>query len=320
MRPWRDERRGGACSKSFLFQGMAVALVTAMVAHHFTIDVEEYFQVSALEPYVARSEWDRYPSRVAAQMDRLLALLARHNARATCFVVGWVAERHPELIRTIARAGHEIASHGWDHARVTTLTPAQFRSSVRSSKRVLEDIAGTPVVGFRAPSFSIVAGREWALDILLEEGYGYDSSLFPIRRPGYGYPTGRSDPHFLERSAGRLAEIPPATLRWAGMRLPAAGGGYFRLLPYGVVRAALRQCERRHVPGTFYIHPWEIDPDQPRVDVSWLTRARHYRGLRGTVPRLERLLTEFRFVPIRETMLALRRRSSRPIGIHQRSA
>lgn len=320
MRPWRDERRMVACSKSFVFQGMAVALVTAMVAHHFTIDVEEYFQVSALEPYVARSEWDRYPSRVAAQMERLLALLARHNARATCFVVGWVAERHPDLVRTIAGTGHEIASHGWDHARVTTLTRAQFRSSVRRSKRVLEDIAGAPVVGFRAPSFSIVAGREWALDILLEEGYGYDSSLFPIRRPGYGYPTGRSDPHFIERSAGRLAEIPPATLRWAGMRLPAAGGGYFRLLPYGVVRAALRQCERRHVPGTFYIHPWEIDPDQPRVDVSWLTRTRHYRGLHGTMPRLERLLTEFRFVPIRETMMALRRRSSRPIGIHQRSA
>src|SRR5437762_2837521 len=154
-------------------------------------------------------------------MERLLALLARHNARATCFVVGWVAVRH--------------------------------------SKRELEDITGVPVVGFRAPSFSIVAGGEWALDILLEEGYGYDSSLFPIRRPGYGYPTGRSDPYFIERSAGRLAEIPPATLRWGGMRLPAAGGGYFRLLPYGVVRAALRQCERRHVPGTFYIHPWEID-------------------------------------------------------------
>ncbi len=299
---------------------MAVARLPVMAAHHFTIDVEEYFQVSALERYVARSDWDRYPSRVAAQMERLLALLARHNARATCFVVGWVAERHRDLIRTIARAGHEIASHGWDHARVTKLTPTQFRSSVRRSKRELEDITGVPVVGFRAPSFSIVAGGEWALDILLEEGYGYDSSLFPIRRPGYGYPTGRSDPYFIERSAGRLAEIPPATLRWGGMRLPAAGGGYFRLLPYGVVRAALRQCERRHVPGTFYIHPWEIDPDQPRVHVPWLTRARHYRGLRRTVPRLERLLTEFRFVPIRETMLSLRRRSSRPIGLHKRSA
>src|SRR6266542_5932968 len=217
-----------------------------MIAHHFTIDLEEYFQVSAFESRVARSAWEHFESRVGGQVARLLALLARHESRATFFVLGWVAERQAELIRTIARAGHEIASHGWDHARVTTLTPVQFRHSVRSSKRVLEDIAGTPIVGFRAPSFSIVAGREWALDILLEEGYGYDSSLFPIRRPGYGYPTGRSDPHFLERSAGRLVEIPPATLRWAGMRLPAAGGGYFRLLPYGVVRAALRQCERRH--------------------------------------------------------------------------
>jgi polysaccharide deacetylase family protein (PEP-CTERM system associated) len=274
-----------------------------MTAHHFTIDVEEYFQVAALEPYVARSDWDRFPSRVAPQMERLLALLARHNAQATCFVVGWVAARQRDLIRTMARAGHEIASHGWDHARVTHLTPAQFRDSVRRSKQLLEEITGEPVVGFRAPSFSIVAGREWALDILLEEGYRYDSSLFPIRRPGYGYPMGRSDPHWIERAAGRLAEIPPATLRWAGLRLPAAGGGYFRLLPYGVVRAALRQCERRQVPGTFYIHPWEIDPDQPRLDVSWLTRARHYGGLRGTVPRLERLLTEFRFAPIRATMV-----------------
>ena len=291
-----------------------------MTAHHFTIDVEEYFQVAALEPYVTRRDWDRFPSRVARQMDRLLALLARHNVRATCFVVGWVADRHKDLIRTIARAGHEIASHGWDHARVTKLTPAQFRNSVRQSKDLLEEITGDAVVGFRAPSFSIVAGREWALDILLEEGYCYDSSLFPVRRPGYGYPTGWSDPHWIQRPAGRLAEIPPATLRWAGIRLPAAGGGYFRLLPYGVVRAALRQCERRHVPGTFYIHPWEIDPDQPRVRVPWLTRTRHYRGLGVTARRLERLLTEFRFTPIRETMLALRRRSSRPIGLHQRSA
>jgi polysaccharide deacetylase family protein (PEP-CTERM system associated) len=276
-----------------------------MTAHHFTIDVEEYFQVAALEPYVARTDWDRLPSRVVPQMERLLPLLARHKARATCFVVGWVAARQRELIRTIARAGHEIASHGWDHAKVTTLTRGQFRDSVRRSKQLLEDIIGAPVVGYRAPNFSIVAGGEWALDILVEEGYRYDSSLFPIRRPGYGYPTGRADPHWIERAAGRLVEIPPATLQWAGMRLPAAGGGYFRLLPYGVVRAALRQCGRRQVPGTFYMHPWEIDPDQPRVDVSWLTRARHYGGLRGTVRRLERLLTEFQFVPISETMVAL---------------
>ena len=273
-----------------------------MIAHHFTIDVEEYFQVAAFEPYVARSDWRRLESRVRSQMTRLLELLARRNARATCFVVGWVAERQRELIRTIARAGHEIASHGWEHARITTLSPAQFRDSIRRSKQLLEDIVGAAVVGYRAPNFSIVRGREWALDILLEEDYQYDSSLFPVRRPGYGYSSGCPDPHWIDRPAGRLLEIPPTTLQWAGMRLPAAGGAYFRLLPYSVVRAALRQCERRQVPGTFYVHPWELDPEQPRVRVPWLTAARHYGGLRRTVPRLERLLAEFQFVPIRESV------------------
>src|SRR5438552_15419866 len=167
-----------------------------MVRHHFTVDVEEYFHASALEPWVRRNEWDLLPSRVTTSVLGLLEVLERYGARATFFALGWVARRHPDLIRTIARAGHEIASHCWDHARVTKLTPVQFRSSVRRSKRVLEDITGAPVVGVRAPSFSIVAEREWAPDILLEEGYGYDSSLFPIRRPGYGYPTGPSDPHF----------------------------------------------------------------------------------------------------------------------------
>jgi len=275
--------------------------------HHFTIDVEEYFQVAALEPYVARADWGRLESRVARQMEQLLALLARHHARATCFVVGWLADRQRELIRSIADAGHEIASHGWEHAKVTTLTPAQFRESVRRSKHVLEEITTTPVDGYRAPNFSIVQGREWALDILIEEGYRYDSSLFPVRRPGYGYPAGRTDPYWIERPAGRIAEIPPTTLRCAGMRFPAAGGAYFRLFPYGLVRAALRQCERRGTPGTFYIHPWEIDPEQPRLAVSWLTSARHYGGLGRTLPRLERLLTEFRFRPIGETVAALAR-------------
>jgi len=252
-----------------------------VTAHHFTVDLEEYFQVSALESRVARSQWTRFESRVFRQVNLLLELLARYEARATFFVLGWVAVRHAELIRTIARAGHEIASHGWDHARVTQQTPLQFRVSIQCTKDALEEISGAPVLGFRAPSFSIVPGREWALDILVEEGYRYDSSLFPVQRPGYGYPNGRPDPHWLERPVGRLAEIPPTTLRWCGLRLPAAGGAYFRLLPYGVVRTAFRQCERRGVPGTFYIHPWELDPDQPRLDVSWLTRARHYGGLRG---------------------------------------
>ncbi len=278
-----------------------------MIAHHFTVDLEEYFQVSAFASRVARGDWGRFESRVTREVGRLLELLARHNARATFFVLGWVAQRHAALIRAIVRAGHEIASHGWDHARVTDQTRSQFRESVRRTKNVLEAITGASVLGFRAPSFSIVPGREWALDILVEEGYRYDSSLFPVRRPGgdYGYPGGWPDPHWLARGTGRLAEIPPTTLRWCGLRLPAGGGAYFRLLPYGLVRTALRQCERRGVPGTFYIHPWELDPAQPRLRVSWLTRVRHYGGLRRTAQRLDRLLTDFRFTAVRDTVAAL---------------
>jgi polysaccharide deacetylase family protein (PEP-CTERM system associated) len=274
-----------------------------MIPHHFTVDLEEYFQVAALDTVVSRSHWDRFESRVGRQTLQLLELLADRDARATFFVLGWVAERQPELIRTIARAGHEIASHGWDHVRVTDQTPLEFRASVRRSKELLESVVGAPVIGFRAPNYSIVPGREWALDILIEEGYRYDSSLFPIRRPGYGYASAAPDPHMLTRPAGQLLEYPPATLRVAGVRLPAAGGAYFRLLPYALVQEALRQCQRRGVPGTFYIHPWEIDPDQPRLPVSPLTRMRHYGCLRRTTGRLARLLNEFRFTTIRDGVL-----------------
>ena len=271
-----------------------------MIAHHFTVDLEEYFQVAVFKAVVRRADWDRLESRVVRQVVPLLDLLARHGARATFFVVGWLAERHPNLIRAIAHAGHEIASHTWDHARVTDQTPAQFRASVRRTKHVLESLCGTAVLGFRAPNYSIVPGFEWALDILVEEGYAYDSSLFPVRRPGYGYASATPDPHWITCSPGRLMEFPPATLRVGSMLLPAAGGAYFRLLPYALVQAALRQCERRGVPGTFYIHPWEIDPDQPRLAVSRLTRLRHYGGLRRTAARLGRLLNEFRFTAIRD--------------------
>ena len=273
-----------------------------MVRHHFTVDVEEYFHASALEPWVRRNEWDLLPSRVKASVLALLEVLERYGARATFFALGWVARRHPDLIRTIARAGHEIASHGWDHVRVTRLGPTQFRDSVRRAKGELESLSGSEVMGFRAPSYSIVPGREWALDVLIEEGYRYDSSLFPVRRSGYGYPDGPRDPYWLRRPAGDLVEMPPATLRLWGQNLPAGGGGYFRLLPYGLVRAAFKECERRGVPGTFYIHPWEIDPDQPRFSLPPLTTIRHYGGLRGTEDRLHRLLQEFRFTSIAETL------------------
>ncbi len=272
------------------------------VTHYFTVDVEEFFHVSALEPWITPAEWGRFDSRVGDSMMRLLDILAEREVRATHFVLGWVAERDPGLVRTLAEAGHEIASHGWDHRRVTHQTPEEFRESVRRTKRHLEDLTGRPVLGFRAPSFSIVPGHEWALDILIEEGYRYDSSLFPVRRRGYGYADGERDPHWLERPSGRIYEVPPATLRRLGRNLPAAGGGYLRLLPYGLVRSAFRECTRRGVPGTFYIHPWELDPDQPRLDVSWKTRVRHYGGLHRTADRIRALVREFRFTSIAESL------------------
>jgi polysaccharide deacetylase family protein (PEP-CTERM system associated) len=268
------------------------------VEHIFTVDVEEYFQVSAFDAAVARADWPALPSRVSHNVDCLLELLARHNTSGTFFVLGWIAEKHPHVVQTIASAGHEVASHGWWHRRVTTLTPDEFRSEVRTSKAALEDVTGEPVLGFRAPNFSIVPGREWAFDVLVEEGYRYDSSLFPVRRPGYGYPHASTEPHFIRRSAGELLEFPLATATWRGVRVPAAGGAYFRQLPYVLTRAAFRQHSDRGIPGTFYIHTWEYDPDQPRVPVRWLTKLRHYRGLTGTLSRLDQLLSEFRFTSV----------------------
>lgn len=280
-------------------------IIAAEMRHHFTVDVEEYFHVTALEAAAPRRSWGAFRSRVDASVFRLLDLLARHEARGTFFVLGWLAARRPGLVKTIANAGHEIGSHGWDHALVTRQTPADFRGSVKKTKAVLETLTGKPVLGFRAPSFSIVPGREWALDVLIEEGYRYDSSLFPVRRPGYGYPNGSRDPHWLARPVGRLAEVPPATLcRW-GMILPAGGGAYFRHLPYGLVRAALRDSERRGRPATFYIHPWELDPDQPRLAAPLLQRWRHYGGLARTEGRLRRLLGEFRFGAVADTLRTL---------------
>ena len=273
--------------------------------HFFTVDVEEHFQVSAFEGYVSRADWDSYESRVRRNVDRLLEILDRHECHGTFFVLGWIAERHPNVVRSISACGHEIASHGWDHRRVTDLTPEEFRGSVRRSKHTLEVLSGAPVLGYRAPSFSIVPGREWALDILIEEGYRYDSSLFPIPRPGYGYASAPREPHQLTRPTGTLLELPPATLRWMGWNLPAAGGAYFRIFPYGLVGAAFRQAERRGVPATFYVHPWEIDPDQPRLAVPTGARLRHYTGLHRTPPRLRRLLSEFRFTSIVEQLDAI---------------
>ena len=274
--------------------------------HCFTIDVEEHFHVSAFEGVVRREEWSTHESRVERNVDLLLELLARHHTDATFFVLGWVAERYPELVRRIAANGHEIASHGQDHRRVTQQTADEFRESTRRSKAVLEDIIGHEVLGFRAPSFSIVPGREWAFDVLIEEGYRYDSSLFPIRRSSeYGYPSAPREPHWIYRDAGRLLEFPLTTLRRARLNLPASGGAYFRVLPYAITSAALDECELRGVPGVFYLHPWEVDPEQPRIPASISARLRHYSGLHRTTSRLERMLRDFRFCAVAQYVRTL---------------
>jgi polysaccharide deacetylase family protein (PEP-CTERM system associated) len=266
--------------------------------HFFTVDVEEYFQVRALESVVSRNDWLSRPSRVGRSTEALLAILEKNRVRGTFFVLGWVAKHRPEVVRAIANAGHEIASHGFSHERVTSLTPETFREDVRSSKYELEDLTGSVVLGYRAPSFSIVPGYEWAFDVLIEEGYVYDSSIFPIHRRGYGYPSAPRAPHVVRRSGGALAEFPLATTSLFRYPVPAAGGGYLRQFPLGVIRRAFRQASDRGENGTFYIHPWEIDPGQPRLPVSSLNYIRHYRGLGTARARIEALLSEFRFVSI----------------------
>jgi polysaccharide deacetylase family protein (PEP-CTERM system associated) len=276
-------------------------------SHFFTVDVEEYFQVRALESAISREEWISRPSRLAPSIDALLDRLDRHSALGTFFVLGWIAEHRPEVVLSIAAAGHEIASHGFWHERVTTLDSDAFREDVRSSKQALEDLIGAEVVGYRAPSFSIIPGWEWAFDVLVEEGYRYDSSLFPIRRRGYGYPNAPRIPHVIQRTGGCIAEFPLATTSIFRYPVPAAGGGYLRLLPLAIIRRAFREASERCEPATFYIHPWEIDPGQPRLPVSALNRLRHYRGLGSALARVDLILDEFSFGTIASYLPELER-------------
>ena len=263
--------------------------------HFLSVDVEEYFQVNAFESVVSRADWLAHPSRIGRSVDQLLETFGRHGVRATFFTLGWIAQHRPAVVRAIASAGHEIASHGFWHERVPTLGEKAFRADVRRSKMILEDLTGAEVLGYRAPSFSIIRGTEWAIDVLIDEGYRYDSSLFPIHRRGYGYASAHRAPHIIQRAHGRLAEFPLATLRVGRISLPAAGGGYLRQLPLALIRRAFADASARGESATFYIHPWEIDPDQPRLPVSALTRIRHYRGLGRTHERIEVLLREFSF-------------------------
>ena len=235
----------------------------APLRNALTIDVEDYFQVSAFAPYIARSDWDQRECRVERNVDRILALLARHDTQATFFTLGWIAQRYPQLVRRIADAGHEVASHGYGHQRASDLTEAEFTADIESAKQILEDLCGVAVTGYRAPSFSIGTGNLWAFDCLARAGYRYSSSIYPIAHDHYGMPDA---PRFAHRVNDSLIEVPITTLRLFGRNLPSSGGGYFRLLPYAVSRWMLRQVQARDKQSAiFYFHPWEIDVDQPRV-------------------------------------------------------
>ena len=276
--------------------------------HHFTVDVEEYFHPTALAPWYPMAGWDGLPRRSPAVIERLLEFLDERKVRGTFFVVGWLAEQEPAMVRSIAEAGHEVASHGYEHALLGDLGADGFRDSVRRSRMVLEEIAGAPVLGYRAPSFSIVPGREWAFDVLLEEGYRYDASLFPVRQhPTYGYPTVPRDPFWIRRQAGRLAEFPSTTATVFGNTLPASGGAYFRILPYALVRTGLRQSATRGAPGMFYIHPWELDDWAPQVAAPRLQRIRTFWRRKGTWGRMGRMMDEFSFGPVRDGLASLER-------------
>ena len=267
-----------------------------LIVNAMSVDVEDYFQVSSFDASVSRDSWNDRESRVCANTDRLIELFEQAGVRATFFVLGWVAERFPALIRRIAGAGHEIASHGYHHRLVYELTPDQFRDDVRRAKHVLEAISGKAVLGYRAPSYSVTEQSLWALDVLIEEGHRYDASIFPIHHDRYGIPTSPRQVHVLERGSGSIIEAPGSTVRLAGVNLPIAGGGYFRLLPYGWTRWGIQRLntvERR--PAIFYVHPWEIDPGQPRIAATAMSRLRHYRNLGETEGRLRRLMQDFRF-------------------------
>ncbi|HRI39583.1 MAG TPA: DUF3473 domain-containing protein [Nitrospira sp.] len=270
--------------------------------HCLTFDVEEHFQVSAFDTAEMRNGWERCVSRVECNTEKILALLEADKMRATFFVLGWVAERHKNLVRSIVAHGHEVASHGYAHEMITRQTPDQFRVDVGKAKSILEDVTGKLVMGYRAPSFTITQQTEWALRILVEEGYRYDSSIFPIFHDRYGMPGAPVYCHERETGAGKILEIPPTTVTVAGVNIPIAGGGYFRQCPYVVFHRLLLRAAEMGGPLVMYFHPWEFDPQQPRMEGSWLSRFRHYRNLDKTEERVKRLLRDFAFAPICESV------------------
>jgi len=269
-------------------------LSATKLTNALTIDVEDYFQVSAFAPFIARSEWEQRECRVERNVNRILDLLEARATKATFFTLGWIAERYPELVRRIVREGHELASHGYGHERASDLTETAFRNDISRAKSLLEDLSGQMVTGYRAPSFSIGTANLWAFDCLAQAGYKYSSSIYPIRHDHYGMP---DSPRFAHHVDSGLLEIPITTLRMFDRNLPSSGGGYFRLLPYAVSRWMLRRVNAvDRESAVFYFHPWEIDIAQPRVaGIDLKTRFRHYVNISRMEDRLQSLLSDFKW-------------------------
>jgi len=289
---------------------------SASVINAMSVDVEDYFHVAALAASVDRSRWNDMEYRAEASTRRLLDLFDEFNLKSTFFVLGWVARRSPALIREIHERGHEVASHGMSHLLVYNQTPQEFAAETFESKALLEDIIGASVLGYRASTYSITKRSLWALDILKEAGFLYDSSIFPIRHDLYGIPDAPQEPSRIRTPKGAsIVEFPMSTAPMFGTRLPVSGGGYFRLLPYWLTRAGLRKLNHSlGRPFIFYLHPWEVDPGQPRVRTSFKSRLRHYTNLDRTEARLRRLITEFRFAPVREVLGSQRLLVDSPAG------
>lgn len=277
-----------------------------------TVDVEDYFHVEAFAGVIAPEEWSRYPMRVEINTRRILEMFSRRCIRATFFVLGWVADRCPALIRDISAAGHEVGCHGYNHQMIGRSDQSEFRNDILRAKAVLEELSGAAVKSYRAPSYSVTANTLWALEILHEVGFEYDSSIFPVVHDHYGIPNAPRFPHYRSlRDGRRIIEFPPSTLSAYGAHFPVAGGGYFRLFPYKLSSWAIRQLnEKEAQPAMFYLHPWEIDPEQPRVNASWLSRFRHYQNLGSTEAKFLRLLDDFAWAPMSEVVSATLRNDS----------
>lgn len=276
----------------------------APMLHALSFDVEEYFQVANLRGHFSRASWDSVPSRLSPVMETILAALERHGARATFFFLGWIAERHPELVGRVLEAGHEVASHGYEHSFLQDLgSPAALDADLERTELALSAAGAPHPLGFRASTFTLTRATWWALDVLVRRGYRYDSSIHPVHHPVYGIPDFEPGISRLEApGGGSLVEFPVATLPFLGRNLPVGGGGYFRLLPVALTERALRRLERLDRPAAFYLHPWEFDPDQPRCPAPLLARTRHYLNLKRTLPRLERLLARLRFGTMLEVL------------------